>query len=74
MQGCDCRQQESLGAVSRRQRAASLRHARPLAFAAVEGGHGVRNVHRHDYDSVEENLIWRTVQRNLGPLLAMVEG
>jgi uncharacterized protein with HEPN domain len=31
------------------------------------------NVYRHDYDNVAEELVWRTVQNSLGPLLAFVE-
>jgi uncharacterized protein with HEPN domain len=35
---------------------------------------GVGNVYRHDYDYVAEDIVWRTVQRGLIPLLAAVEG
>ena len=35
---------------------------------------GVGNVYRHDYDNVAEELVWRTLQHSLGPLLAVVEG
>ena len=34
---------------------------------------GVGNVYRHDYDNVAEDMVWRTVQRSLAPLLAVVE-
>ena|SRR5215471_204538 len=34
---------------------------------------GVGNVYRHDYDNVDEDMVWRTVQRSLEPLLAVVE-
>src|SRR5215471_11838568 len=30
---------------------------------------GVGNVYRHDYDNVDEDMVWRTVQRSLEPLL-----
>lgn len=34
---------------------------------------GIGNVLRHDYDDVQESMIWMTVQDHLGPLLAAVE-
>ncbi len=34
---------------------------------------GVGNVYRHDYDNVVEEIVWRTVNDGLGPLLAVVE-
>jgi uncharacterized protein with HEPN domain len=34
---------------------------------------GAGNVYRHDYDNVAEEIVWRTVQNNLAPLLAAVE-
>ena len=34
---------------------------------------GVGNVYRHDYDNVVEEIVWRTVNDSLGPLLAAVE-
>ena len=34
---------------------------------------GIGNVLRHDYDDVQEGMIWMTVQDHLGPLLAIVE-
>jgi uncharacterized protein with HEPN domain len=41
----------------------------------VASHHGrAGNVYRHDYDNVAEEIVWRTVQNNLAPLLAAVEG
>ena len=34
---------------------------------------GIGNVLRHDYDDVQERMIWMTVQDHLGGLLAAVE-
>jgi uncharacterized protein with HEPN domain len=34
---------------------------------------GAGNVYRHDYDNVAEEIVWRTVQNNLAPLLTAVE-
>ena len=34
---------------------------------------GIGNVLRHDYDDVQEGMIWMTVQDHLDPLLAAVE-
>jgi uncharacterized protein with HEPN domain len=34
---------------------------------------GAGNIYRHDYDSVEEDLIWASVRNALPPLLAAVE-
>jgi uncharacterized protein with HEPN domain len=34
---------------------------------------GAGNVYRHDYDNVAEDIVWRTVQRSVVPLLAAVE-
>ena len=34
---------------------------------------GAGNVYRHDYDNVAEDIVWRTVEHSLGPLLAVVE-
>jgi len=34
---------------------------------------GAGKVYRHDYDNVAEEIVWRTVQQNLAPLLAAVE-
>lgn len=34
---------------------------------------GAGNVYRHDCDNVAEEIVWRTVQQNLAPLLAAVE-
>jgi uncharacterized protein with HEPN domain len=31
------------------------------------------NFYRHEYDNVAEDYVWRTVQQNLTPLLAVVE-
>jgi uncharacterized protein with HEPN domain len=33
----------------------------------------VGNVYRHQYDNVAEEIVWRTVQHSLAPLLAVVE-
>ena len=34
---------------------------------------GAGNVYRHDYEDVRQRAVWITVQRNLPPLLAVVE-
>jgi uncharacterized protein with HEPN domain len=34
---------------------------------------GAGNVYRHDYEDVRERSLWITVQKHLGPLLAVVE-
>ena len=34
---------------------------------------GAGNVYRHDYMDVRERILWRTVQKDLSPLLAAVE-
>jgi uncharacterized protein with HEPN domain len=34
---------------------------------------GAGNIYRHDYDNVVEEIVWRTVTRDLAPLLAAVE-
>ena len=34
---------------------------------------GAGNVYRHDYEDVRDRLLWRTVQKDLSPLLAAVE-
>lgn len=34
---------------------------------------GLGNVYRHDYDNVTEELVWRTVQDSLEPLLTAIE-
>ena len=34
---------------------------------------GVGNVYRHDYDNVDEQQVWHTVNASLPPLLAVVE-
>jgi uncharacterized protein with HEPN domain len=31
------------------------------------------NFYRHDYDNVVEEIVWRTVQCSLGPLLTAIE-
>jgi uncharacterized protein with HEPN domain len=33
---------------------------------------GVGNIYRHDYDNVAEEMVWRTVQHSLAPLLEVV--
>lgn len=49
----------------------SLRNRHPeLPWRAITGA---GNVYRHDYDNVAEEIVWRTVQNNLAPLLAAVE-
>jgi uncharacterized protein with HEPN domain len=49
----------------------SLRSRHPeLPWRAIMGA---GNVYRHDYDNVAEEIVWRTVQNNLAPLLAAVE-
>jgi len=60
--------------LSRRRRDA----CRGLSATAIPSCHGAQNgagnVYRHDYDNVAEDIVWRTVQRGLIPLLAAVEG
>ena len=34
---------------------------------------GAGNMCRHDYDNVVQELVWRTLQDSLGPLLVVVE-
>ena len=34
---------------------------------------GIGNVLRHDYENVQESMIWLTIQNHLAPLLAVVE-
>ncbi len=34
---------------------------------------GAGNVYRHDYEDVQQRAVWVTVQRDLPPLLAVVE-
>jgi uncharacterized protein with HEPN domain len=34
---------------------------------------GAGNVYRHNYEDVADDMVWRTVQDGLGPLLATVE-
>ena len=34
---------------------------------------GAGNVYRHDYDSVAEEFLWRTVNHSLAPLILAVE-
>ncbi len=50
---------------------------------AVQGRHphlpwrgimAVGNIYRHEYDNVVEDFVWRTVVRDLPPLLAAIEG
>ena len=49
----------------------SLRNRHPeLPWRAIMGA---GNVYRHDYDNVAEEIVWRTVQNNLAPLLAVIE-
>lgn len=50
---------------------ASVRNRHPeLPWRAIMGA---GNVYRHDYDNVAEDIVWRTVQQSLAPLLAAVE-
>jgi uncharacterized protein with HEPN domain len=50
---------------------AALRDRYPeLPWRAIMG---VGNVYRHDYDNVQEEFVWHTVQHSLEPLLAVVE-
>jgi len=35
---------------------------------------GAGNIYRHDYEDVAEQLLWRTLQDGLHPLLAVVDG
>ena len=49
----------------------SLRNRYPeLPWRAIMGA---GNVYRHDYDNVAQEIVWRTVQNNLAPLLEAVE-
>ena len=49
----------------------TLRNRHPeLPWRAIMGA---GNVYRHDYDNVAEEIVWRTVQNNLAPLLVAVE-
>jgi uncharacterized protein with HEPN domain len=49
----------------------ALRERHPeLPWRAIMG---VGNIYRHDYDNVEEEFVWRTVQQSLEPLLTAVE-
>jgi uncharacterized protein with HEPN domain len=49
----------------------SLRNRHPeLPWRAIMGA---GNVYRHDYDNVAEEIVWRTVEHNLTPLLPVVE-
>jgi uncharacterized protein with HEPN domain len=49
---------------------ASLRERHPqLPWRAIMD---VGNVYRHDYDSVAEEYVWRTVNQSLDPLLIVV--
>ena len=49
----------------------SLRNRHPeLPWRAITGA---GNVYRHDYDNVAEEIVWRTVQNNLAPLLTAVD-
>ena len=34
---------------------------------------GAGNVYRHDYEDVADDMVWRTVQNSLPPLLAVVD-
>jgi uncharacterized protein with HEPN domain len=34
---------------------------------------GAGNVYRHDYEDVADDMVWRTVQNSLPPLLAIVD-
>jgi uncharacterized protein with HEPN domain len=48
-----------------------LRNRHPqLPWRAIMG---VGNVYRHNYDTVAEEYVWRTVHENLPALLAVVE-
>jgi uncharacterized protein with HEPN domain len=48
----------------------SLRERHPqLPWRAIMD---VGNVYRHDYDSVAEEYVWRTVNQSLDPLLIVV--
>ena len=50
---------------------ASVRNRHPeLPWRAITG---VGNIYRHDYDNVAEEIVWRTVQHSLAPLLAAIE-
>ncbi len=34
---------------------------------------GIGNVYRHEYDNVAEEIVWRTIQHSLAPLLEAIE-
>jgi uncharacterized protein with HEPN domain len=34
---------------------------------------GLANVRRHDYDLIDANLMWESIEQRLGPLRAVVE-
>lgn len=34
---------------------------------------GVGNIYRHNYDSVQEEMIWETITHHLAPLLTAIE-
>lgn len=34
---------------------------------------GAGNVYRHKYEDVADDMVWRTVQDSLGPLLSAVD-
>jgi len=54
-----------------RRLGAAVRNRHPeLPWRAIMGA---GNVYRHDYDDVAEDMVWRTVQESLTPLLTVVE-
>jgi type I restriction enzyme S subunit len=60
-------------AVGGRDRAALRQSILKAAFEGRLVPQDPGNVYRHDYDNVAEEIVWRTVQHNLAPLLAAVE-
>jgi len=61
---------EIISEASRRL-STTLRNRHPeLPWRAIMGA---GNIYRHDYDNVAEEIVWRTMQQDLWPLLAVVE-
>ena len=60
---------EIISEATRRLPAALQERHPELPWRAIMG---VGNVHRHDYDNVEEEYVWRTVHESLTPLLEAI--
>ena len=61
---------EIISEASRRLPAALKRRRPEIPWRDVAGA---GNVYRHDYEDVRQRDVWTTVQKNLPPLLAIVE-